>query len=384
MENQQQSTILVVDDNELNRDLVKLQLSRLGYQVCLADSGVAALQILHDANIDLVLLDLRMPGMSGMEVLQKIRQQFSLLTLPVIMVTADDQEHLIVEALRTGANDYLVKPLNFAVAVARIRAQLGTRDLSRLKDEFLSFASHDLKKPLIVMNDIIETMRLDIDHNNIDIDDIKELLQLLHKSAHNMQGVIENFLDTETINGDAHGLKLKQFNLNELVSNAIAANQKYAFKKGISLTGKLAEHLDELQADEFYITQILDNLIGNALKFSPTNSRTQVFTRQEGNFIYTEIRDTGPGLTEQDFQNLFQANVQLSNKPTGDESSSGIGLTLAKKLVDMHGGEIGARNNSENGATFWFKLPIKQIANQADKVDTKKTRALQEARGEQA
>lgn len=379
-----EGTILVVDDNELNRDLVKLQLSRLGYRVRLADSGLAALQIVFSEKIDLVLLDLRMPGMSGMEVLGKIRQIHSLLALPVIMVTADDQEHLIVEALRTGANDYLVKPLNFAVAVARIRAQLGARDLSRLKDEFLSFASHDLKKPLIVMDDIIETMRSDIEQNNIDIEDIQELLELLHKSANNMQGVIENFLDTKTLNGEANGLKLKTFNLNQLVSNAIASNQNYAFKKGVSLSGKLAKQLDDVEADEFYIAQILDNLIGNALKFSPVDSRTQVFTRQEADGIYVEICDTGPGLSDKDLQNVFKPHAQLSNKPTGDESSSGIGLTLAKKLVDMHGGEIGARNNPERGATFWFKVPAKQIAKQADKVDTDKTRALQEARGEQA
>ena len=365
--------ILIVDDNKISGELVRLQLTRLGYHVRFADGGQRALHIINDEKIDVVLLDLRMPGMSGREVLQKIRAQYSLLALPVIMVTADDTEQLVVDCLQSGANDYLVKPLSIPVAVARINAQLNARNLSRLKDEFLSFASHDLKKPLIVMRDIIETLQLNIGHKELDIADTQELLQLLHKSTANMQDVIENFLDAESLNrDDAHRLKLKKLQLNQLISEILASNQNYASTKKVALSGNLDQSLPEIEADQFYISQILENLIGNALKFSPPESRTCVTTHKDKDFIYAEVQDTGPGLSETDMKNLFTRNAPLSNKPTGDESSSGIGLVLAKKLVEMHGGIIGARNNQDAGATFWFKLPIKQFIGNAETIPSQR------------
>jgi len=369
--------ILIVDDNKISGELVRLQLTRLGYHVSLAESGPAALQIINREKIDFVLLDLHMPGMGGLEVLQRIREQHSLLSLPVIMVTADDQEQLIVDCLQNGANDYLVKPLSIPVAVARINAQLNARNLSRLKDEFLSFASHDLKKPLIVMRDIIETLQINFRQQQIDIEDTQELLQLLHKSTSNMQNVVKNFLDVESLNrDDAHRLKLKKLQLNQLICDILEINQNYASSKKVNLVGNLDQTLPEIEADQFYISQILENLIGNALKFSPPESSTCVYTHRDKDFIYTEIKDTGPGLTDSDMKCLFKRNANLSAKPTGEESSSGIGLVLAKKLVELHGGVIGARNNPDAGATFWFKLPIKQFESNADKVHTNNIGAL--------
>jgi len=369
--------LLIVDDNQISGELVRLQLTRLGYHVSFAESGQRALDIIGREKIDVVLLDLRMPGMSGIEVLEKIREQHSMLSMPVIMVTADDQEHLIVDCLQSGANDYLVKPLSIPVTVARVNAQLNARNLSRLKDEFLSFASHDLKKPLIVMRDIIEALQENIKKPHLDIEDTQELLKLVHKSTVNMQHVVENFLDAESLNrDDAHRLKLKRLQLNHIIRDSLESNQNYAVAKNVILTGDLDNSIPEIEIDQFYVSQILDNLIGNALKFSPPQTKTCVSTHQEKDFIYTEVKDTGPGLSDSDLKNLFKRNAILSNKPTGDESSSGIGLLLVKKLVEMHGGVIGAKNNEGDGATFWFKLPIKQFETNADTIHTKPIGAL--------
>jgi len=376
--NYQLCNILIVDDNEISGALVRLHLTRVGHHVIYAESGPRALEIINREKIDVVLLDLRMPGMSGMEVLEKIRERHSMLSLPVIMVTADDREQQIVECLELGANDYVVKPISVPVTLARVNAQLNARNLSRLKDEFLSFASHDLKKPLIVIRDIIENLQENLEKNQLKIEDTRELLHLVHKSATNMQNVVENFLDAESLNrDDAHRLKLKPVQLNQLIANTVEGNQNYAVSKKVELNTVLDLELPEIEADPFYVAQILDNLVGNALKFSPPNSITCITTYLDKDFIYTEIRDTGPGLSESDLKNIFQRHTVLSNKPTGHESSSGIGLKLAKKLVEMHGGVIGARNNDEVGATFWFKLPVKQFEHQDETIHTNHIGALQ-------
>ena len=136
---QDQSRVLVVDDLDVNRDLMVKQLSRRGYSVLEADSGPTALKIIDLEKIDIVLLDIRMPGMDGLEVLSHIRKTHSALNLPVIMVTAENQTETTVEALQLGANDYLVKPVDIAAAVARIETQLNLSHMATIKDDIIRF-----------------------------------------------------------------------------------------------------------------------------------------------------------------------------------------------------------------------------------------------------
>ncbi|HVQ14434.1 MAG TPA: response regulator, partial [Vicinamibacterales bacterium] len=121
------TTLLVVDDEPLNRDALQRRLARVGYRVLTADSGAAALEIASAQRVDLVLLDVMMPGIDGIETLRRLRQSRSLSELPVIMVTAKDGSDDVIEALDAGANDYITKPVDFAVAQARIRTQLTAR-----------------------------------------------------------------------------------------------------------------------------------------------------------------------------------------------------------------------------------------------------------------
>ena len=121
------ATLLLVDDDAMNRDALARRLTRSGYQVITADGGAAALKTIRERRIDAVLLDVMMPGLSGLETLQQLRQFRSIADLPVIMVTAKDESDDVVEALDLGANDYVTKPIDFAVALARIRAQVSTR-----------------------------------------------------------------------------------------------------------------------------------------------------------------------------------------------------------------------------------------------------------------
>jgi signal transduction histidine kinase len=300
-----------------------------------------------------------MPGMSGLEVLEKVRSQHSPLSLPIIMVTADDLEKSIVTALHLGANDYLVKPLQLQVALARIRNQLTLKDLAGLKDEFVRFASHDLKKPLIVMLDIAQTLKDECIVGQPTTADTLELIELINKTGHNMQHVIEGFLHTESNATTQHEPQYRPVELNRIVAKSLQANINYAKRKGVLLCQELQNNLPLVEADEFRISQVLDNLIGNAMKFSPDQTTTIVRTRCDNDYVYAEVCDGGPGLSEEDMRKLFTRYAKLSNIPTGGETSSGIGLSMSKQFIDMHHGRIGARNNPTQGATFWFGLPIK-------------------------
>jgi signal transduction histidine kinase len=354
-----QYTLLIVDDNEMNRQLMALQFKRAGYNVVLAENGYDALELIEATSFDLVLLDIMMPGISGLETLEEIRKQQTLISLPVIMVTADDLEQSILKALELGANDYLTKPLNVPVALARIKTQLTLKDLAVLKDEFVRFASHDLKKPLIVMMDIASELKKSLTPGATITADIPELVELITRTGENMQQVIGGFLNTGSSAIATPEPKYKKIFLNDIVDKSLQANESYARKKGVKLKKELAKDLPVIEADEFRLSQVLDNLIGNAMKFSPRDTTTIVRTRADDKYVYAEVCDGGPGITQDDMKILFTRYARLSNRPTGGESSSGIGLSMSKQFIELHKGRIGVRNNPESGATFWFSIPIK-------------------------
>ncbi|WP_455208823.1 hybrid sensor histidine kinase/response regulator [Kaarinaea lacus] len=353
-----QYTLLIVDDNEMNRQLMALQFKRAGYNVVLAENGYEALQLIEAESFDLILLDIMMPGISGLETLEEIRKQQTLISLPVIMVTADDLEQSVIKALQLGANDYLTKPLNVQVALARIRTQLALKDLAALKDEFVRFASHDLKKPLIVMMDIASELKKNLTPGDTVTNDSPALVDLITRTGENMQQVIAGFLNTESTTSATPEPKYKKIFLNDIVDKSLQANESYARKKGVKLKKELANDLPMVEADEFRLSQVLDNLIGNAMKFSPRDTTTVVRTHADDNYVYAEVCDGGPGLSEDDMKKLFTRYARLSNRPTGGESSSGIGLSMSKQFIELHKGRMGVRNNPEAGATFWFSIPI--------------------------
>lgn len=273
------------------------------------------------------------------------------------MVTADDQATSVVEALRRGANDYLIKPINLPVAAARIRTQLALCELVRLKDEFLSFASHDLKKPLMLAEDVLQQLTT-MFVSRSPLVEVVELIELLLHSNRNMQNVVRGFLDANVHSEGIAPRASHIVSMNTLVQSAVAENSSYARKKHIGLHARLDPHNPVVLSDEFRIKQVLDNLVGNALKFSPAHSVTVVSTRIEDAAVWVEICDGGPGLSDQDQARLFQKGVRLGNTPTGDEESSGVGLALCKELMSQIGGKIGARNNPQGGTTFWFRLDL--------------------------
>lgn len=345
------SCLLVVDDNEMNRQMLSRRLLKSGYKVHSASGGAEALELIESHHIDLVLLDILMPGISGLETLREIRRKHTLAELPVIMATALDRSEDIIQALRMQANDYVTKPLDFPVVLARVQTQLTLRRLTRMKDEFIRIASHDLKNPLFVIlgaSRILEEKSADYSH----------FARMISDRTRQMRRMIEDFLDFQALEDDKIKMEKQPIDLNEIAGRVFEANAAYAAGKGIKLSAELAEGLPLIHADELRLDQVVSNMVSNAIKFSPADTRAVIRTWAEGGRVCFEVSDTGPGLKEEDFGKLFLKYARLSNRPTGDEKSSGLGLSICKQLVDLHGGEIKARNNPDGGTTFSFAIPI--------------------------
>lgn len=349
--------ILVVDDNEMNRDMLTRRLSRRGFDVTPSDSGMDALEKIRGHRYHLVLLDIMMPEVDGIEVLEQVRESRTETELPVIMVTAKDQSEDVVKALDKGANDYVTKPIDFPVLLARVRTHLIVKHLSDQKDEFLRIASHDLKNPLMSIYGSARIVETQLAPGDELTEQMHQMVQRVSKNAKLMQRIIEDFLDFQAMEGGGLSLEKAACDLNHVAREAVESNSDYADQKKMKVELELAESLPELEADPIRLEQVAQNFLSNAIKFSPPESDIVVRTLAENGEVKLEVRDFGPGLTDEDLEKAFTKYARLSNKPTGGEKSSGLGLAISKQMIDLHDGEIGVYNNEDKGATFWFSLP---------------------------
>jgi two-component system sensor histidine kinase/response regulator len=350
--------LLVVDDNEMNRDMLARRLQREGYTVTAADSGYQALELLKAEKFDLIVLDVMMPGLNGYQALQIIRETHSIADLPVILATAKDQSEDVIEGLRLGANDYVTKPIDFPVLMARLQTHLQLKQLAQLKDEFLRIASHDLKSPL---SSILMSAHIILEYvppGTVMAQDNYELLTFIVRRSEEMQRIVTDFLDFQAMADGKLSLDIKPTDLNQIARSVTDDNQEYAHAKSIVLKSKLSGPLPQINADAARIAQVAQNLIGNAIKFGLPGTEVIVRTFAEGEAVMLEVRDSGPGLTNADLSKIFVKYARLSNRPTGGEKSSGLGLAICKQIIELHGGKIGVRNNPDKGATFWFSLPV--------------------------
>ena len=230
-------------------------------------------------------------------------------------------------------------------------------DALQRSDEFMSFARHDLRKPICVITDVADSLRQQLHDGEADQAGIGESLELIAQSAHYMQRLTEDFLG-QAAAFSALKLSRRPVQLNELARLTVQSNRDYAARKEVLLGAQLQSDLPTLQADDARLSQVLHNLVDNAIKFARAGDQVTVTTRNQGASVIVEVSDSGPGLRFDDLQKVFVKHARLGNLPTGGEHSSGLGLAICKAIVEQHGGTIGVRNNPSRGCTFWFKLPL--------------------------
>lgn len=358
--------VLVVDDSDGIRDTLSITLEREGYTVTTTGDAKEAQGLIESNRFDMVLLDVKLPGgLSGLDILGTIRKQHSLLDLPVVMISGSGESDTVVSALQAGANDYLVKPLDIHAVRARIKTQLTLRHLKELNDRFLRTASHDLKKPVMLILDVARQIQKHCPPGTAMTEDNQSALSLLIESGEYMQQIISEFLDLSSIHSGQYPVSKTTTDLEAIVRQAVACNSTYAKSKEMTLELKFLSDLPLIVADETRIMQVLDNFIGNAIKFSPAKSHIIVTASVDGAWLVCEVSDNGPGIADEDMDKLFVEYAKIQNRPTGKEISSGLGLAICKELILLHDGEVGADNNPGGGARFWFRLPTMTITSKS-------------------
>jgi two-component system, sensor histidine kinase and response regulator len=352
--------LLVVDDQEPNLKIVGDVLGQLGYEIILASDGDEALRRLDLQPADLILLDLMMPGRDGLEICRLIRDQPRWADIPIIFLSAADDKSLIVQALESGGVDYITKPFNQAELISRVRTHVALklardqlRQLAEDKDELLGILTHDLHNHLGGMRMSLQVL---LDRADAHRDDrLKRAAGNIRSSTLQMLAFVQEFLANSAAD---RGLKMdiKPLCLNHAIMFAVQHHAESARSKGIVLEyedGSIAS----VAADRKALDQVLDNLISNALKFSPQGTAVRVSVQRAPHGGVFSVQDEGPGFTDADKVRMFTRYGRLSARPTGGEPSTGLGLSIVKKLVDAMGGQLECESEAGRGATFRINLP---------------------------
>jgi two-component system sensor histidine kinase/response regulator len=352
--------LLVVDDQEANIQVLGAMLGKLGFEIMPATNGEEAWQRLNARRPDLILLDLMMPDMDGFQLCRRIQNQPGLADIPIIFLSASDDKNLIVRALESGAVDYITKPFNRLELISRVRTHLmlkSTRDhLKRLaqdKEELLGMISHHLQNHLAGMN---MSAQLLLDRAKADGDPKLNLMaENIRSSSNQMRAFVKAFLANAAAD---HGLNLKPeaVSLADAVERAFGQFADVAKAKDIVLRSHVPANAPMVRADPSAVDQVLDNLISNALKFSPPGKEIAISVRFTPQYVECEVRDQGPGFTEDDRLRMFRRYARLSARPTGGEPSTGLGLSIVKKLVQAMGGELACYSEPGNGAAFTIRF----------------------------
>jgi signal transduction histidine kinase len=230
-----------------------------------------------------------------------------------------------------------------------------TRELKE-KNEFLSIAVHDLKNPLSAIQGYSEMIKIDFE--DMPAEEVVEVADNILTSSKQMFELIINLLENKAIQSGKMNLSISQIDILPTLQGLIKLYRERAKAKHITLQFQPQEKAYLAQANENTLRQVFDNLISNALKYSPYGKSVFVRLNQNNQFIHCEIQDEGPGLSKDDQQKLFNQFSRLTPKPTGGEYSTGLGLFIVKKLIDSMHGKVWCESTLGQGTTFILEIPM--------------------------
>ncbi|HZI09601.1 MAG TPA: ATP-binding protein [Myxococcus sp.] len=370
--------ILVADDNaDMRGYLVRLLSSH--WHVEAVGDGVQALAAARARPPDLVISDVMMPGLDGLGLLRALRADERTRTTPVVLLSARSGEEATVEGLRAGADDYLGKPFSANELLARVNAQLSlgrlrqdalaaerahaeeatrllreAEEATRSREEMLAVVSHDLRSPLTSVFAAVELFERALGDGERDVR-LRRQAASIRRAAGRMKRLIGDLLDLASIDSGTLSLDLRPLTPEELARELREAFEPLAQEKGLAFTTQVAAGLPELKADRERLFQALSNLLSNAFKFTPAEGRVRLALQDDGQGgVAFAVEDTGPGILPEALPRIFERHWHTTQR---GREGHGLGLPIAKGIVEAHGGHIQARSTPGQGSTFSFRLP---------------------------
>lgn len=355
--------ILVVDDQPANLRVVSALLTRHGYEVLSASDGESALELAGTQVPDLMLLDMMMPGMDGFELISRIKQQPGLVQIPVVFLTAAQDRDMLLRAFDAGAVDYVTKPFMPEELLARVNAHLGlklTRDrlerVARERQELVNLVAHDLKNPLssvVFASDMLIQGACKPER-------VPRYLQMIQDSAQDALGYIRRYLETQSRRGapGERGGDSARASLAEVMDWLRDRYELQLESRGMRMTCEMPPANAVVALDPLVLRQVAENLVSNAMKYAAEGAALDLSARRGApDFWQLWAEDRGPGIPERRRRELFKPFVRLTEEDPANGLSSGLGLSLARQIVDHAGGQLWYEDRDGGGARFIIELP---------------------------
>lgn len=358
--------ILIVDDNPENLRILVETFEQTASQYILyqAIEGKTALMIAEKHLPDLIITDWEMPGMSGIELIEKLKTNPATSLIPVIMctgvMTTSDN---LKTALDAGAVDYIRKPVDTIELMARTQSMIALSEsykkikaLNETKDKIFSIIGHDLRGAVGNLKGMIDILRER--HDYLDEDRITQFLNVASKNAANTFNLLENLLSWALSQQGKIECVPAQNLLNPVIEDIIELYEEKAGQKQIDLSfTNDKEYYAFFDAD--LITTVIRNLVSNALKFTDKDGKVSVEIEENNSHVTVKVKDTGVGISQENIDKILESTSHYSTYGTGNEKGSGLGIMICKEFIEKNNGELTIESTPDKGSTFAFTLPVK-------------------------
>ncbi len=362
--NRKQKTILCVDDEPIIRNLCCEVLE--DYRVLQAKDGLDAIRILETEDIDLVLSDVIMPNLDGLELLQKVKERQP--DQAVVLMTGYSDNNLILNALKAGADDFINKPINIlqlSTTVEKVfdkqRIRLELADLKRidqLKSNFLGLISHKLKTPATAISLFIQNIAEGVESPNDD--NFKQIVAMVQAETVHLEQLIQDLLYFSDATLQDENIPLEPIDLGRLAEQIMFSLQPAALNRKISLENLIESQLpiETLKLNPQRIGFAIRAILDNAIKFTPEGGVVTLEVKVEDNTLKLLIKDTGIGISPQELAKIFNKFYQVDPERTGQVRGFGLGLHYARNFISSMGGQLSIESELEHGSLVTIQFPL--------------------------
>lgn len=353
-------TVLIVDDEPVIRDLCMRVLSE--YNIVHANDGNEAFEIFLRGGIDVVLTDVMMPVLDGLELLKKLKEREP--TVVVIIMTGFADKELILKALKADADDFITKPLNLLQLKSGIEKALvkkalkeeiaNLKALDHFKNNFLSLISHKFRTPITSISLFLQNLAAGI-YDPAD-ETSRRHLDLINNEASYLGKLVSDLLTFSAVMDSGMGLQLTPCNLNTLIPKLLRGSREWAEKPGVTSQCDL-EPAPEMYLDHEKFAFALQQVIDNAIKFSKDQGVVSVSLRLQEESFQVKVQDNGIGIPKEELGKVFEKFYQVDADRAGQVRGFGLGLFYARDFIRQHGGTLSIESEPGTGTCVIITIP---------------------------